>query len=104
MKQTRKETTVKFRHSRENELPLPVVGLKVHSKTRKKALIADLHRLSIAYDRVMDIHSPLAQKVSEEYNAKGNVVPPPLHKNIFTNDAIDNFDYDLKYSTTISIH
>ena len=79
VKQTRKETTVKFRHSRENELPLPIViGLKVHSKTRKKALIADLHTkgLSISYDRVMDTHSSFAQKVSEEYNAKGNVIPP----------------------------
>ena len=106
MKQTRKETTVKFRHSRENEPPLPVVGLKVHSKRRKKALTADLHTkgLSIGYDGVMDIHSSLAQKVNEEYNAKGNVVPPQLHKNLFTNDAIDNFDYNVKYSTAISIH
>ena len=65
VKQTRKETTVKFRHSRENEPPLPVViGLKVHSKTRKKALIADLHTkgLSIGYEHVMDIHSSLGQR------------------------------------------
>ena len=97
VKQTRKETTVKFRHSREIEPPLPlVIGLKVHSKTRKKALITDLQTkgLSISNDRAMDIHSSLAQKVSEEYNAKGNVIPPQLHKNIFTSAAIDNFDYN----------
>ena len=108
VKQTRKETTVKFRHSRESEPPLPVViGLKVHSKTRKKALIADLHTkgLSISYEHVMDIHSSLAQNVSEEYNAKGNVIPPQFHKNIFTSAAIDNFDYNLKSSTaSTSIH
>ena len=57
VKQTRKETTVKFRHSREIEPPLPlVIGLKIHSKMMKKALIADL---SISYDRAMDIHSSL---------------------------------------------
>ena len=53
----------------------------------------------------MDIHSSLAQKVSKEYNAKGNVVPPQLQKNIFTSAAIDNFDYNLKSSTaSTSIH
>ena len=53
----------------------------------------------------MDIHLSLAQKVSEEYNAKGNVIPPQLHKNIFTSAAIDNFDYNLKSSTaSTSIH
>ena len=64
VKQTRKETTVKFRHSRENEPPLTVIGLQVHSKTRKKALIADLHTkgLSIGYEHVMDIHSSLGQR------------------------------------------
>ena len=63
-KQT-KETTAKFRHSRENEPPLPVViSLKVHPKRRKKALIADLHTkgLSISYDRIMDIHSSLGRQ------------------------------------------
>ena len=35
--------------------------------------------LSISYDRVIDIHPSLAQKVSEEYNAKRNVIPPQLH-------------------------
>ena len=53
----------------------------------------------------MDIHSSLAQKVSEEYNAKGNVIPPQLHKNVFTSAAIDNFNYNLKSSTaSTSIH
>ena len=108
VKQARNETTVNFRHSRDNEPPLPVVvGLKVHAKTRKKALITDLHEkgFSVSYDRVMDIRSSLAQKITLDYSSKGYVLPPQLQEDLFTSSAIDNFEYNLTSTTaSTSIH
>ena len=105
MKEKSKVTTI---NSRNNEPTLPVVvGLNIHSKTRKKSLIEDLHTkgLSISYEHVMNIRSSMARKINKEYTDHGFVFPHQLHGNHFTSSAIDNFDYNLTFSTaTTSVH
>ena len=108
VKRTRRSSAQNFHHSAENEPPLPVaVGLVVHSKTRKKALVETLHTegLSISYDRVMKIRSSISSQICEGYREIGFVCPPTLNGNLFTSAAIDNIDHNLTSTTaTSSIH
>ena len=52
--------TAKSRHSMDRESPLPLyIGMKIHTETRSKKLITELHDLglSISYDRVLQLES-----------------------------------------------
>ena len=56
VKQKRREGTQKFRHSKNNEPPLPVlIGLTVHARTGKRKLLDRLAAgVSISYHCIMN--------------------------------------------------
>ena len=66
VKHTRLSNVTNFRHSSKNEPPLPVIiGLTVHAKTRKKAIIQHLaeEEICVSYDRVMTIRRMITNQV-----------------------------------------
>ena len=74
-------STVKSRHSVEYEPPLPLyIGLSVHTQTRSKKLIMELHALglSISYDRILQLENQLATAVCQDIEKKGVVCPAQL--------------------------
>ena len=90
------------RHSKQNEPPLPtLIGLSIHSKTRKKGIVQFLasQGLSISYDRVLQIEDDITKQLCIRYNTEGIVCPPSLKKGLFTIAAIDNIDHDPSSST-----
>ena len=91
-----------YRSNLNREPPLPLyIGLNVHSRTRSKALIKDLHSLgiSVSYHRVLEIEEWLASSVSERYESDGVVCPAHLRKGLFTVAALDNQDHNPSSST-----
>lgn len=100
-----------FRHSKDNEPPLPVkVGLSIHSKTREKSLIDDLFSigLSISYERVISIEDNITKSLCKKYNDEEVVCPPDLEPVTFISGAIDNLDHNptsatAYHGTSISI-
>ncbi len=85
------------RHSMDREPPLPLyIGIKIHTETRSKKLIPELHDLglSISYDRVLQLESQLTTAVCENFLEKGAVVPVQLRRGLFTIGALDNFDHN----------
>ena len=93
----RKETVAYICHSKDNEPPLPVlVGLMVHLRTRKKALVNALasEGLCINYSRVKCIQRCTSNQLIKTYISQGMVCPPSLKQDIFTTSAIDNLDYN----------
>ena len=78
-KTTKKKTsTGKSRHSLGYEPPLPLyIGLNVHTQTRSKQLILQLHELglSVSYDRILQLENQLATAVCEDIVTKGVVCP-----------------------------
>ena len=114
VKRTRADSVETFRHSIENEPPLPVlIGLTVHAKSRRKSLVDSLAKkgLSINYDRVLELSRIISNQVCSDYQEKGFVSPKNLKDNIFTTAAIDNLDHNLTsvtaqksfHGTTVSI-
>ena len=61
--QSKASTTTK--HSQARETPLPIyLGIMLHSKTRKQALVDTLHNLGlcISYNRILDISTDLGKR------------------------------------------
>ena len=105
VKQKRPERTQKFRHSKNNEPPLPVlIGLMVHARTGKSELIDRLaaEGVSISYDRVMNLRRSIFNQVCMEYQAIGLVCPVDLKKYVFPTAAIDNLDHNSSSATAES--
>ena len=97
-----KAAAANSRHSLDREPPLPIyLGLDVHSRTRSKVLINELHRLglSVSYHRVMEIEEWLATSVSERYDNEGVVCPAQLRRGLFTSGALDNLDHNPSSNT-----
>ena len=91
------KTATITRHSQDRETPLPVyLGIMVHTKTRKRALVDTLFnlRLCISYDRVLDISRELGNKICYHYEVEKAVCPPQLKDGLFTNAAVDNIDHN----------
>ena len=83
---------------------LPVyVGLKLHATTGKKEVVDAMYalRLSVCYDRVMDIRKCLYSQVCKRYIGIGVVVPPLYHL-LFVLTAIDNTDINSSSTTAKS--
>lgn len=99
------KTKRKSKHNRRtkiNEPPLPVLlGLSIHSQTREKKIIDDLHSngLSISYDRVLEIEDNITNSLCKKYETDGIVCPPSLESGLYTCAAIDNIDHDPSSST-----
>ena len=89
-------------HCKERQTPLPVyLGLIVHAKTRKRDLVETLFdlRLSVSYDRVMEISTTIGNHVCEQYHRDQVVCPPNLREGLFTSSAIDNIDHNTSSTT-----
>ena len=98
----RASSYVNSRHSLYKEPPLPLyIGLKVHTKTRSKKIITQLHELgiSVSYDRVLQLENQLATAVCENFQTKGVVVPAQLRHGVFTIGALDNLDHNPSSTT-----
>ena len=105
VKSKRKGTVTQLCHSINNEPPLPVlIGLMVHTKTRKKALVNRLasEGLSITYNRVKSIQRTISNQLIRIYETEGMVCPSMLHRNVFTTGAIDNIDHNCTSTTANS--
>ena len=90
------------RHSLSYEPPMPLyLGLNIHTQTRSKKLIMELHELSlsVSYNRVLQLESQIAFAVCEDFRKKGVVCPAQLHKGLFTVGALDNLDHNPSSTT-----
>ncbi len=98
----KRTSTGKSRHSLEYEPPLPLyIGLNVHTQTRSKKLIMELHALglSVSYDRILQLENQLATAVTEDIVKKGIVCPAQLRIGLFTLSALDNLDHNPSSTT-----
>lgn len=94
---------VKTRHVLEREPPLPVyIGMCVHSRSRNKTLIQQLHKmgLSISYDRVIQLEDQMAISACERFKEDHVVTPACLRKGLFTVGALDNLDHNPSSTTS----
>ena len=76
---------------------MPVsIGLNVHKMTRSKKLMQQLYqmRISVSYDRDMELEDWIATSVCERFEEDGVVVPACLRKGLFTVGALDNLDHN----------
>ena len=81
MKKWPSKDNVNTRHTLQREPPMPVyIGLNVHKMTRIKKLIQQLYqtRISVSYDRVMELEDWIATAVCECFEEDGVVVPACL--------------------------
>ncbi len=95
-------SSTKSRHPLGREPPLPLyIGMKIHTETRSKKLITQLHDLglSVSYDRVLQLESQLATAVCKDFKDKGAVVPAQLRRGLFTVRALDNLDHNPSSTT-----
>ena len=91
------KTATPTRHSQDRETPLPTyLGIPVHTKTRKRALVDTLFNLGlcISYDRVLDISTELGNKICNHYELAKAICPPQLKGALFTTSAVDNIDHN----------
>ena len=105
MKQKRREGIQKFRHSKNNEPPLPfLIDLMMHARTRKRKLVDRLtaEGVSISYDRVMNLRRSISNQVCMDYQANGLVCPVDLKNNVFTTAPIDTLDHNPNSATAES--
>ena len=82
----------------EREPPLPVyIGMCVHSMSRNKTLIKQLHTmsLSISYDRAIQLEDQLAVSACERFKDDDVVIPA-----CFTVGALDNLDHNPTFTTS----
>ena len=87
----------------EREPPLPVyIGMCVHSMSRNKTLIKQLHTmgLSISYDRAIQLEDQLAVSACERFKDDDVVIPACLRKGLFTVGALDNLDQNPTFITS----
>ena len=85
----------KSRHSLDREPPLPVyLGLNVHSLTRSKKLIDQLHDLhiGISYDRVIQLEKLISHSMCHQFLSDNIVCPSHLLRGIGVSGALDNID------------
>ena len=95
----------KSRHSLDREPPLPVyLGLNVHSLTRSKKLIDQLHDLhiGISYDRVIQLEKLISHSMCQQFLSDNIVCPSHLRRGISVSGALDNIDHNLSSSTAQS--
>lgn len=98
----KRSSIVKSRHSMEYEPALPLyIGLNVHTQTRSRKLIMELHALglSVSYDRIMQLENQLATAVCEDIEKKGVVCPAQLRIGLFTAGGLDNLDHNPSSTT-----
>ena len=89
-------------HSKDRETPLPVcISVLVHGHTRKRELVDILFhlRLSISYDRVIDISMGMAIAAAQQCASNEVVWPLILRKDLFTTAAVDNIDHNPSWAT-----
>ena len=90
------------RHNKAHEPPLSVyLGILMHSKTRKRALVESLYELglSVSYDRVLEISTDVGSKICEFYDRLKIVCPPQLKQGAFTTSAVDNINHQKCYDS-----
>ena len=95
----------KSRHSLDREHPLPVyLGLNVHSLTRSKNLIDQLHDLcvGICYDCVIQLESLVSHSMCQQFLSDNIVCPSHLCRGISVSGALDTIDHNLSSSTAQS--
>lgn len=88
---------IQSRHSLPFEPPLPLyIGLNVHTLTRSRKLITQLHYLGISasYHRVLEVENQLATAVCQKTQEEGVVCPSKFRIGLFTVAAIDNIDHN----------
>ena len=90
------------RHFKHRETPLPLyVGLSIHTLTRSKKIINNLHRLgiSVSYSRVIELENSLTNALCKQFEEEDVVCPAQLRKGLFTVGALDNIDHNLSSTT-----
>ena len=90
------------RHSKDREMPLPLyIGLNLHTQTRSKNLVNNLHKLgiSISYKRVIELENHLASAICERFQHEDIVCPSHLRKGLFTVGALDNINHNPSSTT-----
>ena len=82
-------------------LSIAQLVLYVHTQTRSKKLIMELHKLglSVSYNRVLELENQIAFTVCEDFRKKGVVCPAQLRKGLFTVWALDNIDHNPSSTT-----
>ena len=101
----RKKQTLKTRHNKFREPPLPVyLGVFLHNKTRKRELVDTLFELglSVSYDRVLEISTNVGTKICNYYDRLKIVCPPQLKRGVFTTFAVDNINHQTSATTAKS--
>lgn len=75
--------------------------MKIHTETRSKKIITQLYhlRLSVSYDRILQLESQFATAVCENFQEKGTVVSAQLRRGLFTVGALDNLDHNPSSTT-----
>ena len=84
-----------IRHQHERETPAPVyVGMKLQNAGAGKSVIQSFASigLSVSYDRITEISTYLATRVSEQFRQDGVVVPPNMRRFVFTTADVDNIN------------
>ncbi|KAJ8038712.1 hypothetical protein HOLleu_16212 [Holothuria leucospilota] len=73
-----------------------LLGVMVHTKTRKHELVDRLCDLglSISHGRVLAILNELGNKICHYYKMEKAVCPPELKGGLFTTTAMDNIDHN----------
>ena len=95
-KRGRKESE-HIRHNTNRETLTPLyTALVIYNKTRKRDLIDIMFekRLSISYDRVLQLSSDLANSVIARYEGEAVVCPTPLRSGVYTTGNLDNIDHN----------
>jgi len=90
------------RRCKDKEKPLPVyIGLNVHTQTRSKKLVSNLHKLgiSISYSWVIELENHLACAMCKRFQHEDLVYPSHLRKGLFTVVALDNIDHNPSSTT-----
>ena len=77
------------------------IGLKVHTLSRSKKLVAELSYLglSVSYDRILQLENQIASSLCEHGNETGVVCPSRLHHGLFAVGALDNTDHNPSSTT-----
>ena len=98
MKRVRQnQTNTKAQRGKSHESLLGIyLGMMIHAKTRKRALVDRLYSLgiSVSYSRVMELSTKMGNKVLSHYAKQQLVFPPSLKFNLFTTGAFDNIDHN----------
>ena len=102
VKNERKETVSRVRHSKLKEQPLPVyLGMVIHNK---KGLVNKFveQGLSISYSRLPEIHDNIAGQLCHQYVTEGVVRPKSLKDGLFISATVDNIGSNPFFTTANS--